>query len=93
MVRSAANSAKPWFAASRILSRDQPDPSRQLSPGFKVTSVLHASNECRCNDRTDAWQFGQTTAIFSFTTNLANLPVEPANSVIHIGELVEEFEE
>lgn len=28
MVRSAANSAKPWFAARRVLSRDQPDPSR-----------------------------------------------------------------
>lgn len=73
MVRSAANSAKAWFAASRVLSRDQPDPSRQLSPGFKVTSVLNASNECRCNDRTDAWQFGQTTAILSIAANLALL--------------------
>lgn len=93
MVRSAANSAKPWFAASRILSRDQPDPCRQLSPGFKVTSVLNASNECRCNDRTDAWQFGQTTAIFSFTADHANLRVEFGDPTIYIGELVEEFEE
>lgn len=93
MVRSAANSAKAWFAARCVLSRDQPYPSCQFSPRFKVTSVLNASDECRCDDRTDAWKFGQTAAILSFTANLAYLRIEFGDPPIYISELVKEFKE
>lgn len=91
VVRSAANSAETWLAASRVLSRDQPYPSCQFSPGFEVTSVLNASDECCCDDRTDAWQFGQTATIFPLAANFANLRIEPSDPVVHIGELVEQL--
>src|SRR5258706_14387941 len=52
------------FPASRVLSRNDPHPGRQISSFSKGASVANRSDQGCRGDRTDSWNLREPLAVF-----------------------------
>jgi hypothetical protein len=88
VVGASADAAEPWLAASRILSRHQPDPCCHLATRAKLLAVVDGSNDRCGDDRADARQLGEPPAGLIRATEADNRRVELFNPTIEVAELV-----
>src|SRR5215469_2741390 len=93
VVGAPSDATEPWLAASRILSRHQPDPRCHLTARTKLSAVADGSDDCSGDDRTDAGQLREPPTSLIRATEGNDRRVELFNPTIEVAEFVQELAE
>src|SRR5215472_362580 len=88
VVGAPSDATEPWFAASRILSRHQPDPCCHLTARPKLSAIVDGGDDGRGDDRADAGQLREPPTSLIRATEGNDRRVELLNPTIEVVELV-----
>ena len=58
-----------------------------------MASVIHCGDQCRRDDRPNAWEFGKAPARVVRTANCDDLRIESFDSPVQVAQLIEEIRE
>jgi hypothetical protein len=90
-VPSFANSPEARFAASRVLPRNQPEPSRKLSATAEYIRLCYRCSDCRRDDRSNPWNGSQTLADGVVLVPRNKLDFELGYGGMNIFDLVDDY--
>src|SRR5271170_2254553 len=93
VVSASSDAAEPRLAASRILSRHQPDPRGHLAARPKLSAIVDGGDDRSGNDRADAGQLREPPTSLIRAAEGNHRRVELLNPTIEIVQLIQELAE
>src|ERR1700674_2003492 len=93
VVGTSPDAAEPWLAASRILSRPQPDPRCHLAARAKLSAIVDGGDDRGGNDRTDTRQLREPPASLIRAAKANHRRVELLDPTIEVVQLVQQLAE